>query len=43
MVEEGMQNCHLLAAVHNYVGHSVMESDGCLKNLVGSWLEGALQ
>jgi len=43
MVEEGMQDCPLLAAAHNYMGHSVMESDGCLNNLVGRWLEGPLQ
>lgn len=43
MVEKGVQDCPLLAAAHNYMGHSVMGSDGCLKNLVGNWLEGVVR
>lgn len=43
MVEEVMQDCPLLAAAHNYMGRSILGSDGCRRNLVGRWLEGALQ
>lgn len=44
MVEKGVQDCPFLAAAHNYLRHSVlMGSDGCLKNLVGNWLEGVIR